>query len=188
MGDDWGAAVAAFTNTLKYAGYEEVIGGGPEDPAADVAAVATVAVGAVYSIVQWAMPSIHPLTPTAFTPTPAQPVQPAANTSQKQASPNSASQANGARRENRIPDTGVPNSTATNPSGTTVKKYGPDGVVQKEYNQGHQQTKSEAEKTDYVHDHIPKPNSHPKEPQKTDRQPGRAPKKNELLKDFGIKK
>jgi RHS repeat-associated protein len=82
MGDDWGAAVAAFTNTLKYAGYEEVIGGGPEDPAADVAAVATVAVGAVYSIVQWAMPSIHPLTPAPATPKPAQPVQPATNTSQ----------------------------------------------------------------------------------------------------------
>ena len=95
-------------------------------------------------------------------------------------------QATGVRRENRIPDTGAPNSTATNPSGTTVKKYGPDGVVQKEYNKGHQQTHREQEKTDHVHDHKPRSNRHPNDQKPTDRQPGRAPKRNELKKDFGL--
>ncbi len=44
---------------------------------------------------------------------------------------------NGYRRKNRISDKGLPNSTATNSSGTTTKKYGPNGNVQKEFNKGH---------------------------------------------------
>ncbi|PLK44197.1 RHS repeat-associated core domain-containing protein [Emticicia sp. TH156] len=93
----------------------------------------------------------------------------------------------GKRRENRIPDTGKPNSTATNPSGTTTKKYGPDGNVQKEFNKGHQGNKTpKNERNDHVHDHKPKPNRHPNDPQPTDRQPGRPPKKGELKRDFGL--
>ncbi|MTI23741.1 hypothetical protein, partial [Fulvivirga kasyanovii] len=43
----------------------------------------------------------------------------------------------GKRRKNRIPDQGKPNTVAENPSGTTMKKYGDDGWVQKEFNKGH---------------------------------------------------
>jgi|GEM_PF-3710878 len=41
----------------------------------------------------------------------------------------------GKRRQNWLPDKGEPNSTQTNNSGNTTKKYGPDGNVQKEYNE-----------------------------------------------------
>ncbi|MEO6284513.1 MAG: DUF6443 domain-containing protein [Dyadobacter sp.] len=93
----------------------------------------------------------------------------------------------GARRQNRIPDEGKPNTTASNTSGTTTKKYGPDGNVQKEFNKGHQGNKvPKNERADHVHDYKPKPNRHPNDPNPTERQPGRSPKRNELKKDFGI--
>ena len=93
----------------------------------------------------------------------------------------------GTRRQNRIPDTNAPNTTATNRSGTTVKKHGPDGVVQKEFNKGHQGNNvPKKERGDHIHDHKPKPNRHPNDPQPTERQPGRTPKKGELKKDFDL--
>jgi RHS repeat-associated protein len=93
-----------------------------------------------------------------------------------------------ARGKNKtVPDTGTPNAVARNKPGTTYKKYGPDGVVQKEFNKGHNGMGTpKKEKVDHVHDHKPKPNRHPNDPQPTDRQRGRTPKKNELKRDFGI--
>ena len=89
----------------------------------------------------------------------------------------------GERRKNRIPDKGEPNSTTTNPSGTTTKKYGPDGNVQKEFNKGHQGEKvPKNERKNHIHDYKPNPNN---PSGRGDRQPGRPPKKNELKKDFG---
>lgn len=59
--------------------------------------------------------------------------------------------------------------------------------VQKEFNKGHQGAKTpKNERLDYVHDYKPKPNKHPNDPNSTERQPGRAPKRNELKKDFGL--
>ncbi len=90
----------------------------------------------------------------------------------------------GTRRKNRLPDVAEPNSTQTNAPGTTAKKYGPDGKVQKEYNKGHQgDGVPKNEKKDHVHDYKPdsrNPSGHGK------RQPGRPLKKNELKKDFGL--
>ena len=87
----------------------------------------------------------------------------------------------GKRRQNRLPDEGKPNTMATNKSGTTTKKYGPDGKVQKEYNKGHQGDKTpKAEKSDHVHDYKPNPNNPSGRPT---RMPGRPPKPNEMSKD-----
>ncbi|MCE3297029.1 MAG: hypothetical protein K0R65_2743 [Crocinitomicaceae bacterium] len=87
----------------------------------------------------------------------------------------------GTRRQNRLPDKGEPNSMKTNDAGTTTKKYGPDGNVQKEYNKGHQGDKTpKVEKKDHVHDYKPNPH-HPDG--KPNRMPGRSPKKNEFSKD-----
>jgi RHS repeat-associated protein len=86
----------------------------------------------------------------------------------------------GTRTKNRLPDTGDPNSMKTNEPGTTTKKYGTDGNVQKEYNKGHQGGNTpKNEKVDHVHDY--KPSSHPNG--KPERQSGRPPKKNEMSKD-----
>ena len=88
----------------------------------------------------------------------------------------------GKRRQNRLPDTGEPNTTETNEPGTTSKVYGPNGKVQKEHNKGHTGVNTpENEREDHVHDHKPKPN--PNNPDATERQPGRKPKPNELEKD-----
>lgn len=87
----------------------------------------------------------------------------------------------GKRRQNWLPDQSNPNTTATNEPGTTTKVYGPDGNVQKEYNKGHGPNAPKNEQKDHVHDH--KPNTNPKDPKPTDRQPGRRPKPNELEKD-----
>ncbi|MBL7697592.1 MAG: hypothetical protein JNK79_05520 [Chitinophagaceae bacterium] len=88
----------------------------------------------------------------------------------------------GARRKNRLPDRGEPNSTQTNKPGTTTKKYGPDGTVQKEFNKGHPGEKvPKNEQGDHVHDYKPNPNN---KSGIGDRQPGREPKRNELKKDF----
>ncbi|MEC5143656.1 DUF6443 domain-containing protein [Chitinophaga sp. 212800010-3] len=90
----------------------------------------------------------------------------------------------GARRQNRIPDKAEPNTTQTNKPGTTTKKYGPEGNVQKEYNKGHQGNNvPKNEQSDHVHDYKPNPYN---PSGRGDRQPGRPPKKNELKKDFGL--
>ncbi|HMR43994.1 MAG TPA: hypothetical protein PKC40_09180, partial [Saprospiraceae bacterium] len=86
----------------------------------------------------------------------------------------------GKRMKNRLPDNGEPNSMRTNKSGTTTKKYGPDGKVQKEYNKGHGKNAPKQEQTDHVHDYKPNPNN---PTGKGDRMPGRTPKPNEKLKD-----
>lgn len=90
----------------------------------------------------------------------------------------------GTRRKNRLPDKGEPNTTQTNKPGTTTKKYGDDGNVQKEFNKGHQgKNVPKNEKKDHVHDYKPNPSNRSG---RGDRQPGRPPKKNELKKDFGL--
>ncbi|MCY1372083.1 hypothetical protein D9M69_592640 [compost metagenome] len=66
----------------------------------------------------------------------------------------------------------------TNKSGTTTKKYGPDGNVQKEYNEGHGQNAPKNERGDHVHDYKPDPNN---PSGRGDRTPGRAPKANEKV-------
>ncbi|WP_053327412.1 DUF6443 domain-containing protein [Chryseobacterium gallinarum] len=91
----------------------------------------------------------------------------------------------GKRRKNRLPDKGEPNTTETNDPGTTSKKYGPDGNVQKEYNKGHGPKYPKNEQDDHIHDYKPNPRN---PTGRGDRQPGRPPKKGELLRDFGIKK
>jgi len=88
----------------------------------------------------------------------------------------------GTRRKNRIGDKGQPNSTETNNSGTTTKKYGPDGNVQKEYNDGHGSNAPKNEQGPHVHDYKPNPHN---PTGRGERQPGRVPKRNELKKDFG---
>jgi hypothetical protein len=94
----------------------------------------------------------------------------------------------GRRRQNRIPDVGPPNSVLSNSSGTTIKRYGSDGRVQKEYNKAHQGKKvPEEEQVDHVHDYIPKQNPHPKDPFPFERQTGRPPTQKELEQDFKIK-
>ncbi|WP_224994955.1 RHS repeat-associated core domain-containing protein [Cesiribacter sp. SM1] len=86
------------------------------------------------------------------------------------------------RSKNRLPDKGEPNTTATNAPGTTTKKYGPDGNVQKEFNQGHQGNNvPKQERSPHVHDYKPNPNN---PSGRGERQPGRPPKRNELKKDF----
>ncbi|MCS3530751.1 hypothetical protein [Chryseobacterium sp. JUb7] len=60
----------------------------------------------------------------------------------------------GKRKKNRIPDKGKPNTVETNKPGTTSKKYGPDGNVQKEYNKGHGPTYPENAQDDHIHDYI----------------------------------
>jgi RHS repeat-associated protein len=96
---------------------------------------------------------------------------------------NSQVESTGKRRQNRLDDTGQPNSTETNAPGTTTKKYGPDGNVQKEYNVGHTPPNKypKNERKDHVHDYKPNPNN---PSGRGDRQPGRPPKKNEIKKDF----
>jgi RHS repeat-associated protein len=87
----------------------------------------------------------------------------------------------GKRRRNRVPDTGEPGTVGKNAPGTTMKKYDPDGNVQKEFNKGHGKKYPKNEQEDHIHDYIPnpyKPNG------QGDRQHGRKPKKNEVKKDF----
>ncbi|HFK5568568.1 hypothetical protein BAX97_06940 [Elizabethkingia meningoseptica] len=68
---------------------------------------------------------------------------------------------------------------------TTVKKYGKDGNVRKEYNKGHGSNYPENEQNDHIHDYKPNPHN---PTGRGIRQPGRPLKKGELLRDFGIKK
>ena len=89
----------------------------------------------------------------------------------------------GKRRKNRVPDKGEPNSTATNSPGTTTKKYGPDGNVQKEYSTGHGDKPGvpKNEVDDHVHNYKPNPHN---PSGREDRQPGWPPKKGEAQRDF----
>lgn len=90
----------------------------------------------------------------------------------------------GKRRKNRIPDKGEPNTTQTNKAGTTTKKYGPNGNVQKEFNKGHPgKNVPKKESSDHVHDYKPDPQN---PSGRGKRMPGRAPKRNELKKDFEL--
>gem|GEM_PF-2942836 len=63
----------------------------------------------------------------------------------------------GKRRKNRLPDRGEPGSEQENEPGTSKKRYGPDGWVEKEWNRGHGPNAPEAERDDHVHDHVPNP-------------------------------
>jgi hypothetical protein len=65
-----------------------------------------------------------------------------------------------------------PGTIGVNKSGTTKKKYGPDGWVEKEWNKGHGPKYPPEEQDDHIHDHIPNP-YHPDGRPK--RQPGRTP-------------
>lgn len=78
----------------------------------------------------------------------------------------------GRRRKNRLPDRGEPNTEQENEPGTTKKRYGSDGWVEKEWNRGHGESAPEEERDDHVHDHVPNP-YHPDG--KPTRQPGRKP-------------
>ena len=89
----------------------------------------------------------------------------------------------GVRRRNRLPDKGEPNTIGVNEPGTTMKKYGPDGNVQKEYNKGHGKNAPKNEQKEHIHDYKPNPNN---PSGRGDRQPGRPLKKNELEKDFKV--
>lgn len=114
-------------------------------------------------------------------PLPAVPM-PNANSSSSDQSSGSSS---GKRRENRLLDKGEPNSTLSNKQGTTIKKYGPDGNVQKEFNKGHTgKGTPKNEKNDHIHDYKPNPKNPSGRGEK--RYPGREPKKGELKKDFGL--
>ncbi|WP_343691972.1 hypothetical protein [Chitinophaga sp.] len=87
----------------------------------------------------------------------------------------SAEESPGKRQRNWLPDKGEPNSTQTNNSGNTTKKYGPDGNVQKEYNEGHTHPNTPPhERVPHVHDYKPNPRN---PPGRGTRQDGRAPKK-----------
>lgn len=92
-------------------------------------------------------------------------------------------QSKGKRHKNRIPDKGEPNTTEWNSSGTTAKKYGKDGWVEKEFNKGQSGDKvPEVEKSDHIHDWEPNP-YHPEG--RPTRQKGRSPTKQDY-DDFNI--
>ncbi|RKZ80858.1 MAG: hypothetical protein DRR19_23005, partial [Candidatus Parabeggiatoa sp. nov. 1] len=88
----------------------------------------------------------------------------------------------GKRRKNRIPDKGKPNTVAENPAGTTRKKYGPDGNVQKEWNKGHGSNAPKNEQNDHIHDYKPNPHN---PSGKGERMPGRKPRQRDLY-DMGF--
>ena len=87
----------------------------------------------------------------------------------------------GTRRKNRLPDRGEPNTVQSNEPGTTMKKYGPNGNVQKEFNKGHGTNAPKNEQNDHIHDYKPNPYN---PTGRGERQPGRPLKKHELEKDF----
>lgn len=92
------------------------------------------------------------------------------------------SEAIGKRVKNRLPDKGNPNTAVRNKSGTTFKKYGKDGNVQKEYNKGHGKNAPKNEQGDHIHDYKPNPKNPSGSGEK--RFEGRPPKKGEYIKDF----
>jgi hypothetical protein len=86
----------------------------------------------------------------------------------------------GKRRQNRLPDTGEPGSVVTNKSGTTTRKYGPNGQTQKDWNRGHDSGGGKTpsvEQKDHVHDYKPNPNNPSGRPE---RMPGRPPRPRDL--------
>ncbi len=84
----------------------------------------------------------------------------------------------GKRRKNRLPDKGEANTVVENPAGTTRKKYGPDGNVQKEWNQGHGQNAPADEQKDHMHDYKPNPNN---PTGRGERMPARKPRPRDLF-------
>lgn len=90
----------------------------------------------------------------------------------------------GKRRDNRLLDDGEPNTVSKNKSGTTMKKYGPDGKTQKEWNKGHPQDKNPNGRVDHIHDYKPN-NYNPKG--YGDRQPARKKYNNNDKRDFNLK-
>lgn len=86
------------------------------------------------------------------------------------------------RQKNRIPDKGDPNTIAENTAGTTRKKYGDDGWVQKEWNKGHGSDAPINEQLDHIHDHKPNPYNPTGQPE---RQAGRTPRNKDLY-DLGL--
>lgn len=105
------------------------------------------------------------------------------NRSDNSSSSNTSSGSGGRRSKNRIPDKGEPNTTATNNSGTTTKKYGSDGNIQKEFNKGHGNNAPINEQSNHIHDYKPNPQN---PTGRGERMNGRPPKKGELIRDFGI--
>jgi RHS repeat-associated protein len=87
----------------------------------------------------------------------------------------------GKRRKNRIPDIGEPGTIQSNKPGTTKKKYGEDGWVEKEFNKGHGPKAPETEQNDHIHDHEPNPHNPTGRPT---RKEGRKPTPEEL-EEFG---
>ena len=86
----------------------------------------------------------------------------------------------GKRTQNQLPDKGEPGTVKWNKPGTSAKKYGDKGWVEKEYNKGHEGGKTpDEEKVDHVHDHEPNP-YHPEGRPK--RQKGRL--RNSMIKEI----
>jgi RHS repeat-associated protein len=99
-------------------------------------------------------------------------------TSNKANSASNSSSGGTRSKHKTTPDKGGPaNGKLSNKPGTTVKKYNKDGSVVKEWNKGHpDHDKNSKNYKDHVHDY--------KTPgEKKSRQPARAPKRNEKLKD-----
>ncbi len=88
----------------------------------------------------------------------------------------------GKRRKNRISDQGQPETIQRNRPGTTVKKFGKDGWVEKEFNKGHGKDAPEVEQGDHIHDHTPNPHNPQGRPI---RQKARPPTPQDY-EDFGI--
>jgi len=72
-----------------------------------------------------------------------------------------------------IPNTGTPGTTAANRPGTKQVRYGPDGRIEQEYNDGHSGHPPPGDKP-HIHDHTPRPGAPKGTPPK--RQPPRPPK------------
>jgi len=86
------------------------------------------------------------------------------------------------RGKNLIPDKGKPDTVDQNSPGTTRKKYGSDGNVQKEWNKGHGSNAPESEQKDHIHDYKPNPNN---PSGRGERMPGRPPRQRDL-NDMGF--
>ena len=144
-GETAAMALDALAGTGEIDAGEEVVGGGPEDPVADVAVVVTSVVGLGYAGYEFFQPSHTPAGATT----------------------------NESRGGNRLPPTATPGSTATNGPGTKQRTYGPDGHPVQDWDKGHQGPKvPEIERGPHVHDHTPNPRAPGGKPT---RQPGRAP-------------
>jgi hypothetical protein len=88
------------------------------------------------------------------------------------------------RRRNELPDTGEPNTVVRNAPGTQVRRYGPDGKPQKDWNKGHDPSGGRTpkkEQEDHIHDWKPNPRNPKGTPTK---QPGRSPPRPRDLVDL----